>query len=449
MREYRKKRSFGWRVLLCAICLIFALTGISAEAHAAETARISGNGDNAERGEDVTVSFYLSKNPGVWGVKGELVFDTSVLTLKSIKAVSVFSSGEMIMGEDMSKSPFPFMATGNTIENKLFDGTLIKATFNVNSKAELGEYVVGIRIKQLINTDGDDVPVSTSGAKITVVKCLHRKTVLKNVVEATEEAEGYSGDAYCSKCDVLVKRGTKTPKYVNPCKHPNPTRTTVTAATCEAAGLVQVVCPDCSKSLPDETIPATGHKESGLTDWKAATTTEEGYTGDILCQNCNMVMQKGTVIPKIEIVVFNMTSPAEDTYFRGAQAGLAFVSDAAFETFVRVEVDGSILDAKNYTAASGSTQVTLKPEYLETLADGKHTVTIVSDAGTASAQFHVAQPPVEEPAEPAPPVSYRTLLIITAVTALVALVCLVVTIILVVSNKKNKQSGRFVKDEEA
>ena len=56
---------------------------------------------------------------------------------------------------------------------------------------------------------------------------MHRETVLKNVVQATEEAEGYSGDSYCKKCGVLVKQGQKTPVYVNTCPH---TTTTTTVA---------------------------------------------------------------------------------------------------------------------------------------------------------------------------------------------------------------------------
>lgn len=440
MREFRKKRCAGWRALLCAVCVVFALFGVVAEVYAADAAYISGTSTAAERGESVTVYFYLSGNPGVWGVKGEISYDTSVFTLKAVEAGSVFSAGEIIMNPDLSQTPFAFLATGSTIEDKKNEGTLVKATFSVKSDAKYGDYTIGFRILQFINANGEDVPCGASGAKITVSKCLHRKTELKNVVQSTEEAEGYSGDAYCTVCKILVKKGTTTPKYVNTCKHEKQTRTVVTEPTCEEAGLAKTVCPDCNKELSQEEIPAVGHVESALINAKSATTTEEGYTGDVHCGVCNKLLKEGEAIPKIKIFVFNMSMQTEDTYQRGSQAGLVFVSDAELATFVRVEINGSVLDEKNYTLESGSTKVTLKPEYLETLPDGKHTVTIVSDAGTASAQFYVAAEE-EEPAG----LSYRALLIIAIVAAVIAVTCVVIIVIIVAANKKNR---RYDGDEE-
>ena len=43
---------------------------------------------------------------------------------------------------------------------------------------------------------------------------------------------------------------------------------------------------------------------------------------------------------------------------------------------VAVLVDGQKLDAKQYTAASGSTIITLAADYVQTLATGEHTLTV-------------------------------------------------------------------------
>lgn len=51
---------------------------------------------------------------------------------------------------------------------------------------------------------------------------------------------------------------------------------------------------------------------------------------------------------------------------------------AGISSFLRVEVDGTVVDAKNYMVTEGSTIVTFTAEYLESLATGKHTVAIVS-----------------------------------------------------------------------
>lgn len=98
---------------------------------------------------------------------------------------------------------------------------------------------------------------------------------------------------------------------------------------------------------------------------------------------------------------------------------LVFVSDADFSTFIRVEIDGATLDKKYYTVASGSTVVTISSDYLKALADGRHTVAIVSQGGTATAEFTVksdsktpggTQP---DPAKVPPNTSENTIIFIT------------------------------------
>ena len=77
------------------------------------------------------------------------------------------------------------------------------------------------------------------------------------------------------------------------------------------------------------------------------------------------------------------------TWQKGSEDGLSFTSNAAFADFLKVQVDGKDVDASNYTIEEGSTIVTLKPFYLETLSVGKHTLAIVSDTGTAETEFTV------------------------------------------------------------
>ena len=45
-----------------------------------------------------------------------------------------------------------------------------------------------------------------------------------------------------------------------------------------------------------EVIPATGH-DTELVGAKAATCTEDGYTGDEVCKTCGETVKKGEVIP--------------------------------------------------------------------------------------------------------------------------------------------------------
>ena len=80
---------------------------------------------------------------------------------------------------------------------------------------------------------------------------------------------------------------------------------------------------------------------------------------------------------------------ANGTWQKGTQDGLSFTSNAAFDDFIKVQVDGKDLDASNYTTKEGSTIVTLKASYLETLSVGKHTLAIVSDTGKAETEFTI------------------------------------------------------------
>lgn len=69
--------------------------------------------------------------------------------------------------------------------------------------------------------------------------------------------------------------------------------------------------------------------------------------------------------------------------------GLSFTSNAAFADFLKVQVDGTDLDASNYDVREGSTIVTLKVSYLATLPVGTHTLAIVSSTGTAETEFTI------------------------------------------------------------
>lgn len=80
---------------------------------------------------------------------------------------------------------------------------------------------------------------------------------------------------------------------------------------------------------------------------------------------------------------------ANGEWQKGSEDALSFTSNAAFADFLKVQVDGKDVDSSNYTVKEGSTIVTLKPSYLETLSAGKHTLAIVSDTGTAETEFTV------------------------------------------------------------
>lgn len=81
---------------------------------------------------------------------------------------------------------------------------------------------------------------------------------------------------------------------------------------------------------------------------------------------------------KIETVQPVIIEGANKEWVKDSNAVMSFRSDADIDTFLRVEVDGAIVDAKNYTVTQGSTIVTFTADYMGSLATGKHTISIVS-----------------------------------------------------------------------
>jgi len=82
--------------------------------------------------------------------------------------------------------------------------------------------------------------------------------------------------------------------------------------------------------------------------------------------------------------MYKIISGADSTWTLGSGADLTITSDADFSKFVKVLMDDSEVDSANYTAVSGSTKVMIKAAYLETLAPGSHSFTIVSTDGEAA-----------------------------------------------------------------
>ncbi len=70
-------------------------------------------------------------------------------------------------------------------------------------------------------------------------------------------------------------------------------------ATCFEDGSESIHCSKCDAVKDSRTIPAPGHHTPAAErkGAKAATATEDGYTGDVVCQACGEVLEKGEVIP--------------------------------------------------------------------------------------------------------------------------------------------------------
>lgn len=93
----------------------------------------------------------------------------------------------------------------------------------------------------------------------------------------------------------------------------------------------------------------------------------------------------------VDLGAYRIIEGHGSTWIPNSDGGLTFTTNGAFSKFAGIEVDGKIVDAANYTAASGSTVITLKAEYLNTLTAGEHTITVLYTNGEATGTFTIAE----------------------------------------------------------
>lgn len=113
-------------------------------------------------------------------------------------------------------------------------------------------------------------------------------------------------------------------------------------------------------------------------------------------QECAVCREKGKT-EEIAILAPEITDGTGQTMVVEAAKDLTFRSSAPIRYFQKVLVDDKEVDAENYELTEGSTIVTLKASFLNTLGVGEHRLSVVSSTGTAETTFTVA-----EAAKPAP-----------------------------------------------
>ena len=135
------------------------------------------------------------------------------------------------------------------------------------------------------------------------------------------------------------------------------------------------------------------HEECKVCGYKKeATVTEAGAKHE----ECKVCGYKKTAIA-IDKLAPSIIDGRNTKWNKGGESNLTFKSDAAFSDFVEVLVDGKTITAENYEKREGSIIIELKASYLETLAEGEHTLTIRSASGDATTKFTVEAEIVSPP----------------------------------------------------
>ena len=114
------------------------------------------------------------------------------------------------------------------------------------------------------------------------------------------------------------------------------------------------------------------------------------YDNDV-DDTCNICGYKRT------LPTYNFIDGANGEWIKNSGKDLGFKADGEISKFTGVKVDGTLIGADKYTAVTGSTLVTLKKDYLETLSVGKHTLTVVYIDGECTTNFEIKAANAEKP----------------------------------------------------
>lgn len=156
------------------------------------------------------------------------------------------------------------------------------------------------------------------------------KPEIRNKKEATCSTTGYTGDTYCSVCNKKLSSGqtiaktshtwvkqdnipatcekgelevekcsvcgeTKETEISDPLGHDYGEWKVIVKPTCTKYGLNKRYCKRCDEFEVDTPEP-TGHQHTKIIDQKPATCEEKGYTGDVYCEDCRVIIQDGKEI---------------------------------------------------------------------------------------------------------------------------------------------------------
>lgn len=162
-------------------------------------------------------------------------------------------------------------------------------------------------------------------------------------------------------------------------------------ATCTALA----VCDICRHTYGD-LLP---HDYRWVIDQEA--TTEATGLKHEECTVCGDKRSEGTEIPKLPRHSSSVSTPdiqpiltADEaksaTDYSGGIYGLTFRASTGYGSFKGVKVNGKTIGAGNYIAEeNGGTEIYLKAVYLQTLAPGKYTMTVMTESGEVTTEFTV------------------------------------------------------------
>lgn len=146
------------------------------------------------------------------------------------------------------------------------------------------------------------------------------------------------------------------------------------------------------KKIPNDLKKYTDESVKAVNDAKAAIVRGKNITEQKTVDGYAAALEKAIAgLKQKPIAAQSLPTITKGVNQSGMQGKeLSFTADIEAKELKKVLIDKKEIDAKNYVAAGKeNTQITLKAEYTKNLAEGKHTISIVSSRGQADAVFYL------------------------------------------------------------
>lgn len=154
----------------------------------------------------------------------------------------------------------------------------------------------------------------------------------------------------------------------------------------EVIGNVEAVEKVISKLPSVDTVkPDDEEAIKAITDAQTAYNALSDYEKSLLDEAAKANLDKLVAA----LVAYDIVEGDGSSWTEDSDHNITFVVNGLFGKFVGIKVDGKDVDKANYEVKAGSTIITLKASYLDTLAVGEHTITVVYTDGSTDGTFNV------------------------------------------------------------
>lgn len=244
-----------------------------------------------------------------------------------------------------------------TLDGVAFDGTIpgnVDKVYTITAKDKAGNSTTFSITMKPISSIREGLPTMD--------------TVKISDKDAIEDVRATASNVLASQCaNATDEEKNQLEQIITDCD-------TLLEAIQNAEDAIELIAamPDAKKTQPDDKTAIDAY-EAAKAAYDKLTDAEKRMVGNENKAKLDAMYEA--------LTAYDITKGDGSTWTKGSTSGLSFTANGYFGKFTGIKVDGETVDAKYYEAQSGSTVITLKASYLQTLKTGKHTIQVVYTDG--------------------------------------------------------------------